>query len=203
MNESRLMLRHRLPPAVTGVALTFDDCDQGDAWSEILDVLAVAKVTATFFANGMRVVQFAEQARRTVDDGHALGAHGWDHSDFTRLPGHEVERRLLADRAAWCEVGAKDVVLVRPPYGRFGPDTLNAVRRAGYREMVLWDVDPLDWKLPEPEDIVTRVVEGSSSGSIIDLHVTVPTAAALPRLIQRLRHKGLPCVPLPGSWTNV
>ncbi|MDQ3569547.1 MAG: polysaccharide deacetylase family protein [Actinomycetota bacterium] len=194
-----MTVRHRLPSTVHGVALTFDDCDQGGAWSEILDVLAAEKVAATFFANGMRVEQFPEPARRTVDEGHALGAHGWDHSDLTRLPSEEVERRLLADRCAWCEVGAKNVVLFRPPYGRFGPETLEAARRAGYREMVLWDVDPSDWQLPEPEDIVTRVLQASSPGSIIALHVTVPTASALPGLIQGLRHEGLACVPLEES----
>ncbi len=184
---------------VTGVALTFDDCDQGDAWSQILDVLAAENVAATFFANGMRVVQFPEPARRTVAEGHALGAHGWDHSDLTRLATEDVERRLRADRCAWREVGADDVVLVRPPYGRFDTHTLGAARRAGYREMVLWDVDPLDWQLPEPDDIVTRVLKGCSSGSIVDLHVTAPTAAALPSLIEGLRHQGLDCVRLQGS----
>ena len=202
VDEPGLTVRYRLPPTVNGVALTFDDCDQGGPWSQILDVLAAENVAATFFANGMRVVQLPEPARRTVGEGHALGAHGWDHSDLTRLPSEEVERRLRADRRAWCDAGASDVVLFRPPYGRFSSGTLRAARRAGYREMVLWDVDPLDWQLPEPEDIVTRVVHGSSPGSIIDLHVTGPTAAALPGVIHGLRQHGLACVPLQGSWAT-
>ncbi len=76
-------------------------------------------------------------------------------------------------------------------------------RRAGYREMVLWDVDPLDWQLPEPELIVTRVLQACSPGSIVELHVTAPTAAALPSLIAGLRHEGLGCVPLRGRWATV
>ncbi len=196
MSASDRMVRHRLPSGLHGVALTFDDCDQGGPWSDILEVLATWRAAATFFANGMRVVQFPEQARRTVSEGHALGAHGWDHSDLTQLGREEVERRLLADRWAWRQAGAMDVVLVRPPYGRFGADLLEAARRTRYEELVLWDVDPLDWQLPEPEVIVARVLDGCSPGSIIDLHVTAPTAAALPSIIDGLRHEGLECLPL-------
>ncbi len=197
MNDSSIAVRRRLRAGAQGVALTFDDCDHEQAWTEILDVLAAEKVAATFFANGMRLVQFPGPARRTVKDGHVTGAHGWDHSDFTLLGGEEVERRLLADRRAWREVGASDVVLLRPPYGRLGAEAAEAARRAGYREVVLWDVDPLDWQLPEPDVIVSRVLRGSRRGSIVGLHVTEPTAAALPALIAGLHRKGLPCLPVP------
>jgi peptidoglycan/xylan/chitin deacetylase (PgdA/CDA1 family) len=193
-----LVVRHRLPPSTGGVALTFDDCDRADAWDEILDVLCAEEVTAAFFANGMRVVQFPDQARRTVREGHVVGAHGWDHADLSRLSGEEVECRLRADRQAWCGVGADEVALFRPPYGRFDAGTLQAAQRAGYRQVVLWDVDPLDWQLAEPDEIVARVLDGCSQGSIVDLHVTAPTAAALPILIRGLRQVGLACVPLPG-----
>ena len=202
LNQSSLMVRHRLPSGDHGVALTFDDCDHEGAWSEILDVLAARGVVATFFANGMRVVQFPEPARRTVVEGHGLGAHGWDHADFTELEASAVERRLLADRRAWAAVGATDVVHVRPPYGRYGPETLAAARRAGYRELVLWDVDPLDWQLPEPEVIVARVLQVCSPGSIVDLHVTMPTARALPSLIAGLHRNGLTCIPLQADRSS-
>ncbi len=194
MNDSSIAVRRRLPSSARGVALTFDDCDQESCWSEILDVLAAEQVTATFFANGMRLVELPAAGRRTVGEGHVPGAHGWDHSDFTLLRGEEVERRLLADRRAWRDVGAGDVVLARPPYGRFGAEAAVAARRAGYREMVLWDVDPLDWQLPGPDVIVDRVLRGCTPGSIVDLHVTEQTAAALPGLIVGLRRKGLPCM---------
>ena len=191
-----VVVRRRLPSGAQGIALTFDDCDDDAAWSEILEVLAAHDVVATFFANGMRVEQFPGPARRTVGEGHGLGAHGWDHTDLTQLEGPEVERRLLADRGAWTAAGATDVVLFRPPYGRYGPEALAAARRTGFRELVLWDVDPLDWQLPEPEVIVDRVLKLCSPGSIIDLHVTRPTATALPSLIAGLHSRGLACMPL-------
>ncbi len=191
-------IRRRLSSDAKGVALTFDDCDDGEAWEQILDALAIAGAPATFFSLGMRVEQFPGPARRTVSEGHGVGAHGWDHSDFTRLAVAQVEERLGADRRAWRQAGAGDVAAFRPPYGRYDTRTLRAARRVGYRQMVLWDVDPLDWQLPTSEDIVTRVLDGCSPGSIVDLHVTAPTAEALPMLIDGLRSRGLSCVALEG-----
>jgi peptidoglycan/xylan/chitin deacetylase (PgdA/CDA1 family) len=190
MSHAGVAVKWRLASADHGVALTFDDCDQAEPWQEILDVLAAEAVPATFFANGMRVREFPGVARRTVEGGHVLGAHGWDHRDFTRLSGQEVERRLLDDRLAWQEVGSEEVSLVRPPYGRFDAAALEAAGRAGYGQLVLWDVDPLDWQLPRPELTVSRVLRSCTAGSIVDLHVTGPTAAALPDLIAGLRQMG-------------
>ncbi|MDP8993122.1 MAG: polysaccharide deacetylase family protein [Actinomycetota bacterium] len=191
-----MITRHSLPAGSGAVALTFDDCDRGDAWTQILDGLADQGVPATFFALGMRVEQFPEPAKRTVADGHGVGSHGWDHSDFTELTGAQLEGQLRAGRRAWRQAGAEDVTLLRPPYGRYDAGTLAAARRAGYGQMVLWDVDPLDWQLPDPETVVARVLGACPPGSIVDLHVTEPTAAALPEIVAGLRRKGLACVAL-------
>jgi len=191
------VVSRRLEGGSDGVALTFDDCDDGDAWDRILDVLAGEAVPAAFFGLGMRVEQFPGPARRTVVDGHVLGAHGWDHTDLTRLEPEDVVWRLVADRAAWRKAGATDVVAFRPPFGRYDDSTLEAAFRAGYRRMVLWDVDPRDWQSPSPRLIVARTLAACSAGSVVDLHVTASTADALPDLIAGLRRRGLRCTTLP------
>jgi peptidoglycan/xylan/chitin deacetylase (PgdA/CDA1 family) len=178
------------------VALTFDDCNDGAAWDRILGVLASEAVPAAFFGLGMRIEQFPGPAQRTVADGHVVGAHGWDHVDLTQVTADDVVWRLLADRAAWRNAGATDVVAFRPPFGRYDAATLEAGRRAGYRSMVLWDVDPRDWQSPGPQVICDRAVAASAPGSILDLHVTAQTATALPQLITDLRRRGLGCVRL-------
>ncbi|HEX6235868.1 MAG TPA: polysaccharide deacetylase family protein [Acidimicrobiales bacterium] len=197
--DPRPVVFRRLPAHTPGVALTFDDCDEGDSWERILGVLADEAVPAAFFALGTRIEQFPAAARRTVGDGHAVGAHGWDHADLTGLAPDDVVRRLAADRAAWRRAGARDVVAFRPPFGRYDTATLEAARRAGYRRMVLWDVDPRDWELPGADRIVDRTLAACSRGSIVDLHVTGQTADALPGLIAGLRRRGLACLPLDAA----
>ncbi|HZA78759.1 MAG TPA: polysaccharide deacetylase family protein [Acidimicrobiales bacterium] len=194
--EGQLAICSRLDGCPGGVALTFDDCDDGAAWTRILDVLASEAVPAAFFGLGMRVEQFRLPARRTVSEGHVVGAHGWDHADFTRMSRQEVIWRLVADRAAWRRAGATDVAVFRPPFGRYDKSTVDAAIRAGYARMVLWDVDPRDWELPGPSVIVDRVLAACSAGSVVDLHVTAQTATALPGLIAGVHRRGLACVRL-------
>jgi peptidoglycan/xylan/chitin deacetylase (PgdA/CDA1 family) len=79
---------------------------------------------------------------------------------------------------------------------RSAATTLVAAGVAGYRQMMLWDVDPRDWQYPGAEVIVGRALADCSTGSVVDLHVTAQTAEALPALIAGLRQRGLPCLPL-------
>lgn len=52
-------------------------------------------------------------------------------------------------------------------------------------------VDSIDWKEPTPEQIVTKVVNGTKSGSILLFHNDLEnTTEALPVLLQQLKDKG-------------
>jgi peptidoglycan/xylan/chitin deacetylase (PgdA/CDA1 family) len=190
---------HRVEGAGSRLALTFDDCDRPGAWADILDVLADMHTTATFFANGMRVVEQPALARRTVAAGHAVGSHGWDH---TRLPGlspDDVRRRLQADHRAWSTVtGATPRPWFRPPYGALDDVVVETAREAGYSHTVLWDVDPEDWKEPGARAVAERVVSGAGPGSIVGMHVVEDTAEALPSVIDALRGRGMELVTVPA-----
>ena len=80
------------------------------------------------------------------------------------------------------------------------------------REVVLWDVDPYDWKRPGVDAIVQRVVGATTPGAIDLMHTLPETAAALPTIIDDLRARGygfatLPQLaalgtPTPGHWRD-
>ena len=156
-------------------------------------------VTATFFANGMRVVEHPALARRTVVEGHAVGSHGWDHTRLPGLPRDEVRRRLRADHQAWSRLtGATPLPWFRPPYGAVDDVVVETARQAGYRHTVLWDVDPEDWKEPGPHAVAERVLSRAGPGSIVGMHVVEDTADALASVIDGLRHGGLEPVTVPA-----
>jgi peptidoglycan-N-acetylglucosamine deacetylase len=195
----RVRVWRRMEDAGPRVALSFDDGDAAAPWERILDVLRDHRVTATFFVLGMRAEQFPAQARRTVAEGHAIGSHGWDHA---RLPGigeHGVRRRLRADTDVWSRLtGASPAPYLRPPYGDLDRTVRLVAAREGFTEIVLWDVDPLDWTLPGASEIARRVAGAVRPGSIVDLHVTDQTAAALPEILRRLSEPRLTCVSVPA-----
>jgi peptidoglycan/xylan/chitin deacetylase (PgdA/CDA1 family) len=193
------------------IALTFDDCNSSSAWASILGTLARYGVRATFFCPGRQVLANPALARRTVREGHAVGSHGWDHADFSRLSLGSSESRLEEDRDVWWKLArVTPTPYFRPPYGAYTATTLAAAGRTGYGAVVLWDVDPRDWTQPGSSAIESRILSHVRPGSIVLMHVLPQTASMLPSLIQELRARRL--VPLtlpeldrigtpsPGGW---
>ena len=57
--------------------------------------------------------------------------------------------------------------------------------------VVLWSIDPQDWKKPGVEEVVRRVVREAAPGAIILLHdIHEDTVSAVPQIISELRSLG-------------
>lgn len=174
------------------VALTFDDCNEGPAWTSILRTLAARHLWASFFCLGSEVARHPAQARRTLRARHTIGNHTWRHAYLPRLSAGAVRADLDRTTEAWWRLArAAPFPWFRPPYGALGPTVIAGIGAAGYRTVVLWDVDPQDWRRPGVDAIVAGAVGPARAGSIVLLHVLPQTAAALPRIISGLQAKGL------------
>jgi peptidoglycan/xylan/chitin deacetylase (PgdA/CDA1 family) len=174
------------------VALTFDDCDDPDAWRRILHTLSHESVRATFFCPGQEVLRYRALARATVRRGHDVGSHGWDHALLTGRSTEASAWRLRKDAAAWWRVAhVTSIPYFRPPYGAYDSSVLRASGQNGYGRLILWSVDPADWQNPPPSTIASRVLTHVHPGSIVIMHVRRHTATALPRILRRLKRKHL------------
>ena len=67
-----------LPEDVRKVYLTFDD-GPSIYTDEILDILALYEVKATFFVVGAVDEQYESMYKRIVDEGHSIGMHSYSH----------------------------------------------------------------------------------------------------------------------------
>jgi peptidoglycan/xylan/chitin deacetylase (PgdA/CDA1 family) len=189
VNEVRVW--RRADQSSPRVAITVDDCDDPEAWAAILDVLRRHRAPATFFALGMRVEEHPGLARRTVREGHGIGSHGFDHARLTLLGPEEVRARLEKEARVWERVGGVATGDLRPPYGDWDRSTRLAAAAAGYRRVILWDVDPEDWRVPGPAEVARRVLGAVRAGSIVVLHAVPDTAQALEVILVGLRSRGL------------
>ncbi len=69
---------------------------------------------------------------------------------------------------------------------------LQEAAKAGYRTVVGYDVDPLDYQDPGPSAVVRRTLAGAQGGSIVSLHLGhAGTVAALPDIVAGLTAHGL------------
>jgi len=61
------------------VALTFDDGPNPPRTDEVLEILANARVRATFFVIGKWVTAFPQAFERIVRAGYVIGNHSYEH----------------------------------------------------------------------------------------------------------------------------
>ena len=187
----------RVDGAGRRVALTFDDGGAGP-WASMLNTLKAHHAHATFFPLGPSAAASPGLMRRTIDEGHAIGSHGWTHTEMTRQSYGAVRVEWIRSEAPWWNAaGATPVPYCRPPYGSYNSSTVAASGSAGFTRVVLWDVDPQDWAQPGSGVIASRVLSHVSPGSIVCMHLTSQTAAALPSILNGLRARGYKAVSLP------
>jgi peptidoglycan/xylan/chitin deacetylase (PgdA/CDA1 family) len=180
------------------VALTFDDGFSPSATLRILQVLEREDVVATFFPYGWAVSRNASVWRRVADAGHPIANHTQSHRVLTRLSEAQVLRELTDARRTVERVTGKSMApLLRPPGGAWNAATARAAKKAGIRAIVLWDVDPQDWRGLSARTISARSVVGTN-GSIVLLHAgPAATASALRSIIRSYRSRGFEFVTVP------
>ena len=168
------------------VALTFDDGPSGDNTLALMALLEEKQVRATFFLCGYRIEAYPALSGALRAAGHELGVHGYSHDCFDAVDPAQLRDEIARTAALLGGTPA----LLRPPCGAWNAQVREAAREAGL-SVILWSVDPEDWRCRDPAEIARRVCERASDGSVILLHDLYPdTVEAAGRIIDRLRAEG-------------
>jgi peptidoglycan/xylan/chitin deacetylase (PgdA/CDA1 family) len=183
-----------------GCALTFDDGPHAQGTPAILEILARANVTATFFLVGEQVLRNRTLAGEIASAGHGVGVHCHRHRNLLRLSPRQVRDDIARAHELIAESTGVAPTLYRPPYGVLNAAALRVARERGWRTL-LWTRWGRDWEArATPESISVRVADGARDGDVLLLHdaddYSAPgswlrTAAALPRVLEMLAERGL------------
>ena len=164
-----LALPRRLPES-GGIALTFDDGPHPEGTPSVLEVLARAGASATFFVIGEQVQRRPELVAEIAAAGHEVALHGFRHRLQLRVSATEVREDLARGLAAVEDALGRRPVWHRPPYGIYSPTGLRAVHSAGLSPL-LWSRWGKDWRrLTTPDRIAARALRGVLPGDVILLH---------------------------------
>ena len=171
---------------VACVALTFDDGPS--IYTEgLLDILKEHGVQATFFLLGQSARVQSETVARMSAEGHEIGNHTWNHPNLTQLTDELTRQQIQQTDDIVSQIIGGPTQLLRPPYGAYNDRVLAVVGLP----IIVWSVDPLDWKDRDAKIVAARIIE-SPAGAIIlahDIHKT--TVAAVPAIIAALRERGI------------
>ncbi|WP_229071989.1 polysaccharide deacetylase family protein [Actinoplanes sp. DH11] len=182
----------------TGVALTFDDGPDPTYTPQLLEMLAKAKVKATFCVVGTNAKRHPQLIRDIVKAGHTLCNHSWNHDlKLGKKPPAKIkadlERTNAAIRAA---VPDAKIPVMRAPGGNFTPRLVKVSGKLGMKSLY-WQVDPRDWEHPKGEShhdhrkkIIRIVKKHTRPGAVILSHdyAQPDTIAAYQVLLPWLKH---------------
>ncbi|MGM9566652.1 MAG: polysaccharide deacetylase family protein [Clostridia bacterium] len=161
----------------------------------MLQTLEKHNAKATFFLTGRWTEKFPDVAESIKDAGMEIGNHGLKHKSPNAMSYEENLGDIQAAEQIIEDVLHISTVLFAPPSGEIDDQVQKAAEDAGYR-LILWSVDTIDWQKPAKETIVERVKDKVQDGSIILMHPTENTAAALDDILILLESKGLRPVPV-------
>jgi peptidoglycan/xylan/chitin deacetylase (PgdA/CDA1 family) len=173
------------------IAMTFDDGPHATNTPKLLDLAAKKHIKLTFFVLGQCVEQNPAVLQREVAEGHEIGNHSWSHPNLAKLSDEAVRSQLKRTQDIIVKTAGVTPKLMRPPYGELTKRQRIWVNHDFGYKVILWDVDPLDWKRPGPDVVARRIIAGARPGSIILSHdIHPPTIDAMPQVFDALLAKG-------------
>ena len=173
------------------IAMTFDDGPHATNTPKLLEMAAERHIKLTFFVLGECVEQNPDVLRREVAEGHEIGNHSWSHPNLAKLSDADVRSQLQRTEDIIEKTAGIKPKLMRPPYGELTKRQRILVNHEFGYKVILWDVDPLDWKRPGSNVVAQRIIAGARPGSIILSHdIHPPTIEAMPQVFDALLAKG-------------
>ncbi len=173
------------------IAMTFDDGPHPELTPKLLDELKKRGIKATFFMVGQCVAEYPDIVKRMAAEGHEVANHSWSHPALTKLGAEGVRKQMENTNDAIRNACGVTPVVMRPPYGATSA-ILNKRFAEDYgMKVILWSVDPLDWKYRNANKVYTAIIQNTRPGAIIlahDIHAT--TVAAMPETFDTLLSKG-------------
>src|SRR5438132_3809238 len=173
------------------IAMTFDDGPSAVLTPKLLDLLAAHHIKATFFVIGENVAEHPEIVERAAREGHEIGNHSWSHPNFGKMSEESVRSQLRRTDDAIKNATGKRPTLMRPPYGSITDREKHWIHDEFGYQIILWDVDPYDWRRPGPAVVRNRILKETRPGSIVLSHDIHPgTIEAMPSTLDALEGKG-------------
>jgi peptidoglycan/xylan/chitin deacetylase (PgdA/CDA1 family) len=173
------------------IAMTFDDGPSAENTPRLLEMLKQRNIKATFFLIGQNAAANPDLVRRILAEGHEIGNHSWTHPQLSKLSDDRVTAEITKTQDAIKDASGFTPTLLRPPYGAITPRQREWIQNRFGLNIILWSVDPFDWKRPGASVITQRILSQTRPGAIILSHdIHKQTVDAMPATLDALIAKG-------------
>ena len=148
------------------IAFTFDDGPSTSNTNYLLDNLDKYNARVTFFVLGSRVDNNKDVLKRAYLQGNDIGSHTYNHRNLNLLSDEGIIDEVKRTNDKIKEVIGVSPTLLRPPYGNLtshGKELANM-------HVILWNIDPLDWKYKDKNRVANEIIEHAHDGAIVLVH---------------------------------
>ncbi len=155
----------------------------------MLKIMNAHNVKATFFLDGSWTKNNPSLAKMILDEGHEIGNHAYSHPDMKKITNARITEEIKKTNEiinATLEVAPK---WFAPPSGSFRQDVVD-IAKSMDMYTILWTVDTVDWRNPEPYAMAERVLQKIEPGSMVLMHPTASSTGGLEQLITGIKAKG-------------
>jgi peptidoglycan-N-acetylglucosamine deacetylase len=155
----------------------------------MLKIMKAHNVKSTFFLDGSWTKKNPTLAKMILDEGHEIGNHAYSHPDMKKLSNGRISEEIKKTNEiikATLDVSPK---WFAPPSGSYRQDVVD-ITRSMEMYTILWTVDTVDWRNPEPIAMAGRVLQKVEPGAMILMHPTASSVGGLEQLITGLKAKG-------------
>lgn len=168
------------------VAFTFDD-GPSKYTESIIDLLYENDANGTFFILGNKVKYYSNIINKSISYGNEIGNHSYNHKSLNNLSKEDFLYQINTTQNIIYEISGYTPKYLRPTYG----NTSTNLKKYSPLEIVLWTVDPEDWKYKNSKTIAKRVLDKVKDESIVLMHDTKErTFKALKIIIPELKKQG-------------
>jgi probable sporulation protein (polysaccharide deacetylase family) len=204
-NEKKLVYK-QIPPEITLEDLPPSPIYRGNpekkmvtllvnvAWGNeylpsMLKIMNAYNVKTTFFLDGSWTKKNPTLAKMIIDEGHEIGNHAYSHPDMKKISNARIKEELTRTNeviSATVDVKPK---WFAPPSGSFRQDVVDIASSIDMYT-ILWTVDTVDWRSPEPISMAQKVLQQIEPGAMILMHPTASSTGGLEQLITGIKAKG-------------
>ena len=168
--------------------------------AQVLDLLHRHQATATFFVDAGALARSPDIVRLATQAGNTIGTSAPPHDAFDPISLDLLMRTVTRTQDALGAIVPQTPQCVLAPYGATDPATRQRAAQLGHK-VVLWDVDPQDWRRPGADVISEDTLGAVHAGSVVLLHDgggdRTQTVVALATILDRLAQRGYGVAAIP------
>ena len=172
------------------IAITINCAENMNNISEILDTLSRNKIKVTFYITGEVASKNTEAIQKIVNSDNEIGSLSNTYTNMKNMSLENVRNQITTSYKTLKSLTNKEINTFRAPYGDCDSIVIGEAQRQNLK-VIGWNIDTLDYNGLNGEEMLERVEENLSQGSIILMHNSSQyIIEGLEKIAYNLKNKG-------------